>query len=482
MKIALVIHPIIETPRQENNRPNACAGLHKTMNQYDSFEAMPLAAPIQRALREQNYSTPSPIQAQAIPHLLEGRDILASAQTGTGKTAAFALPLLHRMAEQPRKTSKGKTRALVLTPTRELAIQVGNSFKTYGRHLDLVGTLIFGGVNMSPQIRSLKEGVDVTIATPGRLLDLHNQGFIDFSEVEYFVLDEADRMLDMGFINDIRKIVKELPQKRQSLFFSATLSTDITRLSETILKDPIDIRIAPQTMTADKVDHRVCFIDQQDKLQMLQGLLEGQEQKEGRNLTLVFSRTKHGADRIVKQLKAVNVRAESIHGNKTQGARQRALENFRSGKSRVLIATDVAARGIDVKNVTLVVNYDLPDEAESYVHRIGRTARAGELGYALSFCTGNDFKELHAVEKLIRQEIMMLSEHPFHQDAIAHRRAKKPQGKNGKGRPSKQKFRSSPNSKKPSRGKQISGDKTFVGKNTSKQRRSNRSRKALSHA
>ena len=388
----------------------------------ESFEALPLAAPLQRALREKNYTTPSPIQAQAIPELLNGRDLLGAAQTGTGKTAAFALPILHRLHEDPKPLQRYCMRALILTPTRELAVQVGDSFSTYGKHIRMRGTLVYGGVGANPQIRDMTRGVDVLVATPGRLLDLYEQGYIDFSRVEFFVLDEADRMLDMGFMPDIRKIVAELPQKRQSLFFSATLSPEITKLAGQILQNPVEIRIAPKHTTAENIDHRVCFLDAKDKMDLLCSVLLEQREKEGKNLTLVFSRTKHGADKLSKLLGRHDIRSEVIHGNKSQNARQRALDLFRKGKANVLVATDVAARGIDVRDVTLVVNYDLPNEPEAYVHRIGRTARAGANGMALSFCTAPELSDLRAIERLIKTEISSHEEHPYHDASLASRR------------------------------------------------------------
>jgi len=391
------------------------------MNVIDSFEALALAAPIQRALRDKNYTTPSPIQAQAIPPLLEGHDLLGSAQTGTGKTAAFALPILQKLHDHPQPLVRGRAQALVLTPTRELAIQVGQSFKEYGRHMKVNHCLVYGGVAAGPQIRTLRKGVDVLVATPGRLMDLHSQGHIDLSCVQFLVLDEADRMLDMGFINDIRKIVKLLPEKRQSLFFSATLSPEITQLADTILTNPVQVRIAPEQPTAEKVDHRICFLRHGDKNSLLIAKLRLQREAKTKSLSLVFTRTKHGADKLARILDKAGIRSAAIHGNKSQGARQRALEDFRTGKRAVLIATDVAARGLDVKGITLVINYDLPDEPESYVHRIGRTARAGADGQAFSFCTENSLKELVAIERLLKASIDIFQEHEFHDKGIANR-------------------------------------------------------------
>lgn len=391
------------------------------MTTTDSFESLPLAAPLQRALAEKGYATPSPIQAQAIPPLLEGRDLLGSAQTGTGKTAAFALPILHAMQQAPKRLERHRMRALILTPTRELAVQVADSFKSYGKHLKLSTALVYGGVGMQPQIKAMQRGVDILVACPGRLLDLYNQGFVDFSACEFFVLDEADRMLDMGFIHDIKKIVRELPEQRQSLFFSATFSDEVARLASAILTEPVEVRIAPEAPTAERIDHRMCFLSREKKMDLLNTLLDEQKGREGRNLTVVFSRTKHGADRLAKQLGRGGFRTEAIHGNKSQGARQKALDQFKRGKAQVLVATDVAARGIDVNDITLVVNYDLPNEPEAYVHRIGRTARAGNSGVALSFCTGEDLAELRAIEKLLRNDIPAYTDHPFHCENVAGR-------------------------------------------------------------
>jgi len=387
-----------------------------------SFETLPLAAPLQRALSEKGYATPTPIQAEAIPSLLERRDLLGAAQTGTGKTAAFALPILHHLHANPRPLKRNRARVLALTPTRELAVQVADSFKAYGKHMKLACALVYGGVSAGPQINAMKRGVDILVATPGRLLDLRERGVIDFSGVDHFVLDEADRMLDMGFIDDIRNVVAELPKERQSLFFSATLSPEIVRLANAILDDPAEARIAPKKNTAEHVDHRVCFVRHEDKMALLNDRLNEETRKPGGNRTLVFSRTKHGADALAKALNRSGVRSEAIHGDKNQNARQRALDRFRSGRAPVLVATDVAARGIDVKDINLVVNYDLPDEPAAYVHRIGRTARAGAEGAALSFCTERTLKELSAIERLIAAPVPALEEHGYHCERIASRR------------------------------------------------------------
>ena len=381
-----------------------------------------MAAPLQRALSNKGYTTPSPIQAQAVPLLLEGADLLGSAQTGTGKTAAFSLPILHFIHEEPERLVPNSMRALVLTPTRELAAQVAQSFEEYGKYMRMSVGQVYGGVSFGPQIKMMRRGVDILVACPGRLLDLHEQGHVHFDNVEFFVLDEADRMLDMGFIHDIRKIVAEIPEERQSLFFSATFSKQVVELAETILTEPEEVRIAPQETTAEKIDHRICFLQAEDKMSLLREMIDSQTAAEGENLTLVFSRTKHGADRLAKNLERLGMKAEAIHGNKTQAARQRALDNFKRGRVRILVATDVAARGIDVKGITLVINYDIPNDPEAYVHRIGRTARADAHGVAMTFCTSNDMSDLKAIEKLIDKEIPIHSEHAYHREGLAAKR------------------------------------------------------------
>ncbi|MGJ8652258.1 MAG: DEAD/DEAH box helicase [Opitutaceae bacterium] len=383
-----------------------------------TFESLPLAAPIQRALSEKGYTTPSPIQAKAIPILLKGRDLLACAQTGTGKTAAFALPTLDGFANNPRKPFRRGIRCLILTPTRELAVQVMQSFETYGKYIDLRIGMVFGGVSEKPQIKSLYQGLDVCVATTGRLLDLHQQGHIDLSQVETLILDEADRMLDMGFIRDIRKIAAAIPQSRQTLLFSATMAPEITKLANSLLDDPAEIRIAPQGTTAEKIDQGVLFVDKGNKQNLLISLLKDREEEHRSELSLVFSRTKHGAKNLAKKLNAIGIETDSIHGNKSQAARQKTLDLFKQGRIPVLIATDVAARGIDVKNITLVINFDLPMESDAYVHRIGRTARAGKSGKALSFCSLEEVALLREVEKLIKKKVPVERKHRYHADAI----------------------------------------------------------------
>lgn len=403
----------------------------------NTFEALPLAAPIQRALSERNYITPSPIQAEAIPHLLKGCDLLGCAQTGTGKTAAFSLPILHALHENPKRLQARSPRVLVLTPTRELATQVGKSLETYGAHLKISHALVFGGVGQNPQVRAMRRGVDVLVACPGRLLDLIEQEHIRLDGVEFFVLDEVDRMLDMGFLRDVKRIVSLLPKKRQSLFFSATLAGNIVELSHTILRDPVTVTIAPKTTTAEKVEQRVCFVEREDKRNLLIEILGKQKPGE---LAVVFSRTKHGANKLARHLNQSGISSEAIHGNRSQSQRDKTLDRFRAGKLPVLVATDVAARGVDVKAVTLVVNFDLPNEPEAYVHRIGRTGRAGESGQAVSFCSTEERDQLRDIEKLIQQQVAVDENHQWHSAAAADKHA---QGKQDQARRSPNKRRRS---------------------------------------
>jgi ATP-dependent RNA helicase RhlE len=383
-----------------------------------TFQDLPLADPIQRALKAKGYTTPSPIQARAIPVLLEGHDLLACAQTGTGKTAAFAVPVLDGFARNPRKPFRRGVRCLILTPTRELAVQVTESFKEYGAGLGLKIGMVFGGVSEKPQIKALYSGLDILVATTGRLLDLKQQGHIDISQVDTFILDEADRMLDMGFIRDIRKIAAAIPQQRQTLLFSATMAPEVTELANGLLHHPQEIRIAPQGTTAEKIDQHVLFVKKADKQSLLLDLIkEHQDNAKNNELSLVFSRTKHGAKNLAKKLCSVGIEADSLHGNKSQNARQKTLDDYKRGKVRVLVATDVAARGIDVKNITLVINFDLPMESDAYVHRIGRTARAGESGKALSFCSEDEVALLREVEKLIKRPVPVYA-HAYHATQI----------------------------------------------------------------
>lgn len=373
------------------------------------FEQLGLIEPILKALRKEQYTTPTPIQAQAIPHALEGKDILGLAQTGTGKTAAFAIPILQQLAASPLPKGYRYTRAMILTPTRELAVQIAESFESYGRFTGLKHEVIFGGVPQTQQTISLRNGVDILIATPGRLLDLMNQGYVHLDHLEFFVLDEADRMLDMGFIHDVRKVVKALPKQKQTMLFSATMPKEISQLAASLMQSPVRVEVTPVSSTAEKIDQAVYFVPKAQKNTLLLHLLD--EQKIQR--TLLFTRTKHGADKIAKHLKKANIKADAIHGDKSQSARQNALTNFKSGKLKVLVATDIAARGIDVDALEHVINYDLPDVAETYVHRIGRTGRAGASGIAISFCDGREeMKNLKSINKLIGLKIPAVA-HPY---------------------------------------------------------------------
>ena len=374
-----------------------------------SFSELALSEPLQRALAAEDYRTPTPIQAQAIPHLLAGRDLLGVAQTGTGKTAAFALPILQRLAERRVAPAPKSARTLVLTPTRELAVQIDDSFRRYGRHLSLRQAVIFGGVGQQPQVAAMARGVDILVATPGRLLDLMNQRHVRFDGLGILVLDEADRMLDMGFIRDVKRIIAALPRERQTLLFSATMPGDIAELAQSVLRAPVKVEVTPVSSTVERIDQRVLFVDGGEKRALLAAVLRDPEIARA----LVFARTKHGADRIARDLERGNVRAAAIHGNKSQGARQRALESFRGGQVRVLVATDIAARGIDIDGITHVINFDLPNVPESYVHRIGRTARAGSSGVALSFCSAEERELLRDIERLTRRRLAVIEDHPF---------------------------------------------------------------------
>jgi ATP-dependent RNA helicase RhlE len=381
-----------------------------TQLQDHRFDDLGLIPPLCAAVKDEGYTTPTPIQARAIPPVLDGRDLLGLAQTGTGKTAAFALPILQRLAaEKPRHRGHRPVRAMVLTPTRELASQIGESFSTYGRHLPLRNTVIFGGVGFEAQRRALRDGIDILVATPGRLLDLHGQGLVKVPELEVFVLDEADRMLDMGFIHDVRRVIAFLPRKRQTLFFSATMPREAKDLADVLLHDPVTVAVTPPSSTVEKIDQEVLFVDKTDKRALLLDTLRDA----GMRRVLVFTRTKHGANRVAEHLTKHGVGASAIHGNKSQNARERALAHFKNGQTRVLVATDIAARGIDIDDITHVVNFDLPEVPETYVHRIGRTARAGASGFALSFCDVDERELLVAIERLTRQSIAVVEGHPF---------------------------------------------------------------------
>ncbi len=378
-----------------------------------TFDDLNLIEPIREALKEEGYTTPTPIQAEAIPILLKGYDLLGCAQTGTGKTAAFSIPILQNIyLDKQSRNSKGGIKALILTPTRELAIQIDESFAAYGRHTNLRHTVIFGGVGQKPQTDALRQGVDILIATPGRLLDLINQGFIKLRDLEYFVLDEADHMLDMGFIHDIKRILPLLPSRRQSLFFSATMPPEIERLANNILVDPEKIVVTPVSSTVEKIEQYLYYVEK--KTDLLIELLKKPEMES----VLVFTRTKYGADKVAKLLNKHKITAEAIHGNKSQNARQRALANFKDRTTRVMIATDIAARGIDVDDLTHVINYELPNVPETYVHRIGRTGRAGRGGVAFSFCNVDEVPQLRDIEKLIGKKIEVAGGNPFETEEV----------------------------------------------------------------
>ncbi len=373
------------------------------------FESLDIIEPILKALQQEGYTSPTPIQKEAIPIVLNGTDLLGCAQPGTGKTAAFAVPILQLLSQNKKHHKTRPIRSLVVTPTRELAIQIEESFKAYGKHTGLTSTVIFGGVNQNKQVAALKPGVDILIATPGRLLDLMNQGFITLKHIEIFVLDEADRMLDMGFIHDVKKLLKVLPKQRQTLFFSATMPPDFVKLADTILHNPSNVEVTPVSSTADTIQQYLYYVDKGNKNGLLLHLLEDPKIK----TVLVFTRTKHGADKVVKFLVKHGITAEAIHGNKAQNARQRALNNFKAQTTRVLVATDIAARGIDVDELAYVINYEIPNISETYVHRIGRTGRAGANGTAFSFCDAEEKKDIKNIEKLIGKKIPVIEDHPF---------------------------------------------------------------------
>ncbi len=412
----------------------------KIEDQMTDFEGFELAQPLLRAIADEGYTAATPIQGMSIPTLLKGEDLLGVAQTGTGKTASFALPLLHRLSKKDAKPKSRKPRGLILAPTRELAGQIGDSLKAYGRHMSLRTTVVFGGVSIRPQIKTLARGVDVLVATPGRLIDLMNQRHVRLDDIEIFILDEADRMLDMGFIPDVRKIAAAVPKHRQTVLFSATMPKSIQGLADSLLNDPVQVEVAPAATTAEKVDQRVLFVPKDKKRALISELMAD----EGIERVLVFTRTKHGADRVARHLDRCGVRSDAIHGNKTQNARQKALKAFRGGRIRALVATDIAARGIDVDGVTHVINFDLPNEPESYVHRIGRTARAGATGVAISFCDFEERGYLRDIEKTIRQSVPVNEDHPFHAPEIANAGGAKKNGQRKKRRRNARRFKGSP--------------------------------------
>jgi ATP-dependent RNA helicase RhlE len=377
-----------------------------------TFNDLKLIEPIRKALKDEGYTKPTAIQAKAIPLVLQRHDVLGSAQTGTGKTAAFAIPIIQHLANRPFKNNgKQRITSLIVTPTRELAIQIGESFTAYGRYTNVKNTVIFGGVNQNKQTNALREGVDVLVATPGRLLDLMDQGFISLRDVRYFVLDEADRMLDMGFIHDIRKIIERLPQKRQSLFFSATMPNNILKLSQQILTRPKKVAVNPVSSTAETIQQYLYTTNKKEKPSLLLHILRNPKMDQ----VLVFSRTKHGANRIARNLDKKGIRSAAIHGDRSQNQRQKALKEFKEGKVRVLVATDIAARGIDIDKLRYVINYDIPNESETYVHRIGRCGRAGEDGVAISMCEPEENAYIRDIEKLMKQKIQLVKDNPYPQ-------------------------------------------------------------------
>lgn len=367
-----------------------------------TFNELNISKPVTKALNEKNYTTPTPIQEQAIPVAISGRDLLGLAQTGTGKTAAFAIPIIEQLKNNVTpKEEKRPIRSLILTPTRELAIQIGEAFAAYSKYTSLRYTVIFGGVNQNPQVRALNRGTDILIATPGRLLDFINQKVVKLNDINIFVLDEADRMLDMGFIHDIRRLLPMLPKKKQTMLFSATMPKEIAAISKSLLDNPARVEVAPVSSVVDTIEQHMYFVEKPQKIELLINVLK--EQKE--EAVLIFSRTKHGADKLARTLNKKQIRCEAIHGNKSQNARQTALNNFKSGKTRIIVATDIAARGIDIKDLGVVINFDLPDVPETYVHRIGRTGRAGKSGIAFSFCSQDEHLMVKNIQKLTGAKI-----------------------------------------------------------------------------
>ncbi|SDL97526.1 ATP-dependent RNA helicase RhlE [Daejeonella rubra] len=413
-----------------------------------SFENLNLIEPILKALKTEGYTTPTPIQEQSIPIILERKDLLGCAQTGTGKTAAFAIPIL-QILEGGKIYDKGPRaiKCLILTPTRELAIQIGESFAAYGRHTGMKHAVIFGGVSQGSQVSALKSGVDILIATPGRLLDLINQKFVHLHYLKIFVLDEADRMLDMGFIHDVKKIITKIPQKRQTLFFSATMPDEIQKLANTILVNPEKVEVTPVSSTADTIDQSLFFVEKNDKKKLLIHILNDKSIKSA----LIFSRTKHGADKITKDLVKAGIKTEAIHGNKSQNARQKALSNFKSGQIKALIATDIAARGIDIDELSHVINFELPNIPETYVHRIGRTGRAGSSGIAYSFCDEEEMEYLKDIQKLIGREIPVIEDQPYHMRGASFIMSKSTKKKGGSAKKANPASGSAPMSGSPNR-------------------------------
>lgn len=423
------------------------------------FKELDLIAPILKALDEENYVEPTLIQEKSIPLILAKNDVLGSAQTGTGKTAAFAIPILQHLFIDRRDNNKSrKINALIITPTRELAIQIGESFTAYGKHTGLRNTVVFGGVNQKPQTNALRNGIDVLVATPGRLLDLMDQGYISLKDIKYFVLDEADRMLDMGFIHDIRKIIAKLPAERQSLFFSATMPDNIVELSRKILHNPKKVEVSPKSSTAKLIKQYLYYTNKASKPSLLLHILKDKEIKQ----VLLFSRTKHGSDRIARNLKKKNVDAAAIHGDKSQNQRQRALADFKNGKLRVLVATDIAARGIDIDKLKYVINYDIPNIAETYVHRIGRSGRAGENGNAISICEPEENAFVRDIEKLINKKLIIIEENPFPQTDKVMNNAEKKELEKEKNRKKKE-FFANRDKKKPGNSRYSKTDKKKSG-------------------
>lgn len=382
---------------------------HVEINQLEGVFKL-LKPELQKAVAAKGYKTPSEIQEQTIPFLLKNRDLLGSAQTGTGKTAAFSLPLLQKLAEDNYRPQRGTPKALILAPTRELAAQIGDNISSYSRFLNISHTVIFGGVNQNRQVSALNRGIDILVATPGRLLDLMNQGYINLGKIRYFILDEVDRMLDMGFIHDIKKILEVIPEKRQTLFFSATLPPKIKILADQLVTDPVRVEIAPEQPAVERIEQRIMFVDKSNKIPLLRDILKNEQHKK----IILFTQMKHEANRVVEKLSGAGVESAAIHGNKSQTARVKALSGFKSGKYKVLVATDVAARGIDVADISLVINYDMPVEPETYIHRIGRTARAGSGGASISFCSPEDRAYLRAIDKLLKEPVPVDSNHEYH--------------------------------------------------------------------